>query len=69
MKISTREYRTAVKGQSWKLKLMNDIDKAMNISGSKEDFINAMSIMGYSLTWTDDRKYITCVTLSFLNCC
>lgn len=59
MKISTREYRTAVKGQSWKFKLMNDIDKAMNISGSKENFINTMSIMGYSVTWTDDRKYIT----------
>lgn len=59
MKISTREYRTAVKGQSWKFKLMNDIDKAMNISGSKEDFIKAMSIMGYSVTWTDDKKYIT----------
>lgn len=59
IKISTREYRTAVKGQSWKFKLMNDIDKAMNISGSKEDFINAMSIMGYSVTWTNDRKYIT----------
>ena len=59
IKISTREYRTAVKGQSWKFKLMNDIDKAMNISGNKEDFINAMSIMGYSVTWTDDRKYIT----------
>lgn len=59
MKISTREYRTAVKGQSWKFKLMNDIDKAMNISGSKEDFINAMSIMAYSVTWTGDRKYIT----------
>ncbi|MGN0558758.1 MAG: relaxase/mobilization nuclease domain-containing protein [Acutalibacteraceae bacterium] len=59
MKISTREYRTAVNGQSWKFKLMNNIDKAMNISGSKEDFINAMSIMGYSVIWTDDRKYIT----------
>lgn len=59
IKISTREYRTAVKGQSWKFKLMDDIDKAMNISGSKEDFINAMSIMGYFVTWTDDRKYIT----------
>lgn len=59
MKISTREYRTAVKGQSWKFKLMNDIDKAMNISGNNEDFINAMSIMGYSVIWTEDRKYIT----------
>lgn len=59
IKISTREYRTAVKGQSWKFKLMNDIDKAMNISGSKEDFIKAMSIMGYSVMWTGERKYIT----------
>lgn len=68
MKISTREYRTAVKGQSWKFKLMNDIDKAMNISGSKEDFINAMSIMGYSVTWTDDRKYITYQCPSKMKC-
>lgn len=68
MKISTREYRTAVKGQSWKFKLMNDIDKAMNISGSKEDFINAMSIMGYTVTWTDDRKYITYQCPSKMKC-
>lgn len=68
MKISTREYRTAVKGQSWKFKLMNDIDKAMNISGSKEDFIKAMSIMGYSVTWTDDRKYITYQCPSKMKC-
>lgn len=68
MKISTREYRTAVKGQSWKFKLMNDIDKAMNISGSKEDFINAMSIMGYSVTWTGDRKYITYQCPSKMKC-
>lgn len=68
MKISTREYRTAVKGQSWKFKLMNDIDKAMNISGSKEDFINAMSIMGYFVTWTDDRKYITYQCLNKMKC-
>ena len=68
MKISTREYRSAVKGQSWKFKLMNDIDKAMNISGSKEDFINAMSIMGYSVTWTDDRKYITYQCTNKMKC-
>ena len=68
IKISTREYRTAVKGQSWKFKLMNDIDKAMNISGSKEDFINAMSIMSYSVTWTDDRKYITYQCPSKMKC-
>ena len=68
IKISTREYRTAVKGQSWKFKLMNDIDKAMNISGNKEDFINAMSIMGYSVTWTDDRKYITYQCPSKMKC-
>lgn len=68
VKIATREYRTAVKGQSWKFKLMNDIDKAMNISGSKEDFINAMSIMGYTVIWKDDRKYITYQCPSKMKC-
>ena len=58
-KLSSREYRTAVQGQSWKIKLMCDIDKAMEFSGSKEEFIQAMSVMGYSVIWTDDRKYIT----------
>ena len=58
-KVSSREYRAAVKGESWKFRLMSDIDSAMNKSGSKEDFISEMRKKGYEITWTDERKYIT----------
>ena len=58
-RMSTREYRARMKGESWKQKLANDIDKAMEFSGSKVDFIRSMSIFGYHMTWTDERKYLT----------
>lgn len=57
--ISSREYRAAAKGESWKFRLMADINSAMNKSGSKEDFISALQRKGYEITWTDERKYIT----------
>ncbi|MEE1261727.1 relaxase/mobilization nuclease domain-containing protein [Ruminococcus sp.] len=58
-RMSTREYRARMKGESWKQKLANDIDKAMEFSGSKDEFICSMSILGYHMTWTDERKYLT----------
>ncbi len=58
-KVSNREYRAAVKGESWKFRLMSCIDKAMNVSGSREEFISRMNQYGYQMTWTDERKYIT----------
>ncbi len=58
-KVSSREYRAAVKGESWKFRLMSDINSAMNKSGSKQDFISEMQRRGYEITWTDERKYIT----------
>ena len=58
-RMSTREYRARMKGESWKQKLTNDIDKAMEFSGSKDEFIRSMSILGYRMTWTDERKYLT----------
>ena len=58
-RMSTREYRAGMKGESWKQKLADDIDKAMEFSGSKDDFIRSMSILGYHMTWTDERKYLT----------
>ena len=58
-RMSTREYRARMKGESWKQKLANDIDKAMEFSGSKDEFIRSMSILGYRMTWTDERKYLT----------
>lgn len=58
-RMSTREYRARMKGESWKQKLANDIDKAMEFSGSKDEFVRSMSIFGYWMTWTDERKYLT----------
>lgn len=68
IKISTREYRAAVKGQSWKFALMNVIDSVMNTSGSKAAFIVQVNTMGYKVAWTDERKYITFTTPSGMKC-
>ena len=57
--MSSREYRARLKGNSWKEKLAKDIDTAMSYSGSKDELIRNMSILGYRMTWTDTRKNIT----------
>lgn len=57
-----REYRAAVKGQSWKLRLMNTIDECMRYAGSREEFIRLMQSEGYDVRWEDSRKYITYTT-------
>lgn len=66
--ISSREYRAAVKGDSWKFKLMADIDFVMNRSGSKNDFMREMQRLGYQITWTDERKYITFTCPNGMKC-
>ena len=58
-RISNREYRARMRGNSWKQKLAEDIDKSMEYSGSREEFVRAMSILGYRMTWTDERKHLT----------
>lgn len=58
-KLSAREYRAARKNQSWKFRLMYDINKAMERSASKEDFIKLMNRAGYKVLWTQERKHIT----------
>ena len=57
--MSSREYRTRLRGNSWKEKLAKDIDTAMSYSGIKDEFIRNMSILGYHMIWTDERKYLT----------
>ena len=57
--LASREYRAAAKGQSWKFSLMNAIDVAMKMSGTKQDFIKNMERQGYAVRWEDSRKYIT----------
>ena len=58
-KISAREYRAAVSGESWKFQLMYHIGEAMKRSPDKKTFIQEMKKRGYGVTWTEDRKYIT----------
>ncbi len=57
--IGTREYRAAVKGDSWKFQAICTIENAMTRAATKEDFIAIMESEGYSVAWTDSRKYIT----------
>ena len=66
--ISSREYRAAAKGDSWKFKLMSDIDFVMNRSGSRTDFMREMQRLGYKVTWTDERKYITFTCPNGMKC-
>ena len=58
-RMSTREYRSAAKGESWKFRLMNTIDQCMRYASSKEEFISLMESEGYQVHWTDSRKNIT----------
>ena len=57
--LGAREYRAATEGNSWKFKLICTIEKAMTVAATKDDFIALMESEGYSVTWTDSRKYIT----------
>ena len=66
--MSTREYRSAAKGQSWKFRLMNTIDQCMGYASTKEDFISLMESEGYQVRWTDSRKNITYTTPQGMKC-
>ena len=60
--INQREYRTALRGDSKKLKLTNAIDYAVATSRSKKQFIERMNKLGYGVKWIDHYKYITYTT-------
>jgi len=66
--MSTREFRTAEKGQSWKFRLMSDIKYAMERSGNREQFTKEMAKQGYEMRWTDERKYITFTCPNGMKC-
>ena len=42
------EYHTALKGQSWKLRLMNAIDECMKYAADKDAFVSLMASEGYA---------------------
>lgn len=60
--IRTREYRAALKGESWKFKLINAVDAAMKQSRTKAEFIANVQKMGYGVNWSNSRKHITYTT-------
>ena len=66
--MSAREYRSADKGQSWKLALAMAIDDAMCYAVSREHFIELMENEGYEVKWTDSRKNITYTTPNGMKC-
>jgi hypothetical protein len=66
--LSDKEYRVAIKGESWKFALMYVIDNAMKKSGNKKDFIDEMQRKGYKVLWTDERKYITYTCPNGMKC-
>ena len=66
--MSAREYRSADKGQSWKLDLAMAIDEAMRYAVSREHFIQLMELEGYKVNWSDTRKYITYTCPNGMKC-
>ena len=60
--MSDREYRSAVKRESWKIRLEAVISNAMTVAKSKEHFIMLMEFEGYKVNFSDSRKYITYTT-------
>ena len=66
--MSGAEYHTALKGQSWKLRLMNTIDECMKYAADKDAFVSLMASEGYQVRWENNRKYITYTTPDGLKC-
>ena len=56
--MSGAEYHTALRGQSWKLRLMNTIDACMKYAADKDAFVSLMASEGYAVRWESGRKYI-----------
>ena len=66
--MSGAEYHTALKGQSWKLRLMNTIDECMKYAADKDAFVSLMMSEGYAVRWESSRKYITYTTPDGMRC-
>lgn len=56
------EYRSAVRGESWKFQLMNTVDQCMKRARTRADFIREMEQRGYQVRWEETRKSITYTT-------
>lgn len=65
---SQREYRAALKGESWKFALMAMIDRAMKHCRTKDEFRKYMKRNGYDVKWQDNYKYITYTCPNNMKC-
>ena len=66
--MSGAEYHVALKGQSWKLRLMNTIDECMKYAADKDAFVSLMESEGYAVRWESGRKHITYTTPNGMRC-
>ena len=66
--MSGAEYHTALKGQSWKLRIMNTIDECMKYAADWDAFVSLMASEGYQVRWESTRKYITYTTPDGMRC-
>ena len=57
--MSTREYRSAAKGESWKMQIICAVDDCMKRSRDKAEFIRNMKKLGYQVRWEESRRSIT----------
>lgn len=67
-RMSSREYRSAAKGESWKFRLMNTIDQCMRYAATKEEFISLMESEGCQVRWSEGRKNVTYTTPNGMKC-
>lgn len=65
---SHREYRAALKGESWKFALMAMIDRAMKHCRTIDEFKKYMKRYGYNVKWQDNYKYITYTCPNNMKC-
>lgn len=66
--MNTREYRAALKGESWKFALMAMIDRAMKHCRTKDEFKKYLKRYGYDVKWQDNYKYITYTCPNNMKC-
>ena len=61
-KMRPGEYRSAVRGESWKFQLMNTIDLCMRKAKTKTEYVRELERRGYQVRWEPSRQYITYTT-------
>ena len=60
--LSAGEYRAAMRGESWKFRLITTVEAVMRIASNREEFIQEMKRRGYQVRWEEHRKHITYTT-------